>query len=116
MFDVKKVDWNQAWKEGRANSASLRQDQQSWDARAPSYAKAASETKYADKLLDIMKPQPHWHVLDMACGGGTLAMPLAKHVKMITAMDFSHRMLAILNEQCRDQRDQQHQDDTGEMG
>ena len=102
MFDVKQVDWNQAWKEGRVKSAIFRQDQQSWNDRAPSYAKVASESRYAEKILDIMKPLPHWHVLDMACGGGTLAVPLARHVEMITAVDFSNPMLAILNRRCQD--------------
>ena len=100
MFDIKAIDWNQAWKERRAGSTAHRRGEQFWDARAPSYAKAASETKYAEKLLNIMKPQPHWQVLDMACGGGTLALPLAGQVEMITAVDFSHSMLAILKGRC----------------
>ena len=102
MIDVGKINWSQAWKEGRADGASLRQDQQSWDERAPSFAKAASETQYAEKLINIMKPQAHWQVLDMACGGGTLAVPLAKQVNTITAVDFSYPMLAILQGRCRE--------------
>ena len=101
MFDVREVDWNQAWKEGRTDSPPHGQDEKSWNKRAPSYSKAASETQYAETLFDIMKPQAHWQVLDMACGGGTLAVPLAKRVQMVTAVDFSPHMLAILNGRCR---------------
>jgi SAM-dependent methyltransferase len=101
MVDVREVDWNQVWKERRACSTSHRNDERFWDERAPSFAKAASETKYAEKLLNIIKPQAHWQVLDMACGAGTLTVPLAMQVKIITAVDFSHSMLAILNERCR---------------
>ena len=102
MFDIKEINWNQAWKEQRAGSIPHRKEQRFWDERAPAYAKAASETKYAEKLFEIMKPQAHWQVLDMACGGGTLTVPLAKQVKMVTAVDFSDPMLAILNDRCRD--------------
>jgi len=37
----------------------------------------------------------------MACGGGTLAIPLARKVKSITAVDFSERMLEIVEQRCR---------------
>jgi len=38
----------------------------------------------------------------MACGGGTLAIPLAEKVKSITAVDFSARMLEIVAQRCRE--------------
>jgi SAM-dependent methyltransferase len=102
MFDVREVDWNQVWKEGRTVSVPHRQDEQSWDERAVSYSKAASETQYADAFIAIMQPRAHWQVLDMACGGGTLAVPLARHVQRVTAVDFSQHMLAILNKRCHE--------------
>ena len=48
-----------------------------------------------------MEIKPEWTVLDMACGGGTLAIPLAQRVKHVTAVDFSPNMLAIVNRRCR---------------
>jgi SAM-dependent methyltransferase len=44
----------------------------------------------------MMEPQADWTVLDMGCGGGTLALPLATRVKEITAVDYSDKMLALL--------------------
>lgn len=49
-----------------------------------------------------MSIRPDWTVLDMACGGGTLAVPLAPFVKKITAVDFSENMLSIVRSRCEE--------------
>lgn len=102
ILDLREIDWNQAWREGRKSATSPVRDEKFWDNRASSYAQAASETGYAEKFLAIMNPRAHWQVLDMACGGGTLAIPLANRVKAVTAVDFSSSMLAILQKRCQD--------------
>jgi SAM-dependent methyltransferase len=43
-----------------------------------------------------MSPNPDWTVLDVGCGSGTLALPLARRVRSVTALDFSPRMLEQL--------------------
>jgi SAM-dependent methyltransferase len=96
MLDVRACDWNQVWQAQRAKRSAHKRDDQFWDKRAPSFAKAASETDYAKKFLKILKPQPHWNVLDMGCGGGTIAVPLSKMVSSVTAVDFSAKMLDAL--------------------
>lgn len=67
-----------------------------WNRRAPSFADHAGKTFYPDSFIKIMNPEPSWTVLDMGCGGGTLALPLAGRVKHITAVDFSEKMIEIL--------------------
>ena len=37
-------------------------------------------------------------ILDIGCGPGTLAVPLAKRVKEVIAIDFSAQMLEELNQ------------------
>lgn len=39
-------------------------------------------------------------MLDVGCGPGTIAIPMAPKVAYITALDFSRRMLAILQTRC----------------
>ena len=102
--DVEEIDWNQAWKESKAKRTSGPRDNRFWDRRAPSFAKHTTETVYPGAFLEIMAPRPRWSVLDMACGGGTLALPLARRVRRITAVDFSDRMLDILNGKCEEER------------
>ena len=100
VIDVRDVDWNYVWQVQRARQGSRKRDTRFWDGRASSFAKAASETAYADQFLAIMKPEAHWTVLDMGCGSGTLAVPLAGLVSSITAVDFSTQMLTVIGDRC----------------
>lgn len=102
MFDIREVDWNKAWKDGRGARTGPARDERFWNERAPEFAKAAGETKFAEEFLTIMEPRMHWRVLDMGCGSGTLAIPLAKQVNNVTAVDFSPQMLAILKGRCKE--------------
>ena len=77
----------------------MRRDAAYWDGRAHSFAKA-TETSYRDQLLALMNPEPDLPVLDMGCGSGTLAVPLAKQVACVTAVDFSSEMLDVLCRRC----------------
>lgn len=67
---------------------------------------AATAQKYVDSqihasgmwLQDLVKltnPQPDWHVLDVATGGGHTALAFAPHVAQVTATDFTPPMLAV---------------------
>ncbi|HOP41611.1 MAG TPA: methyltransferase domain-containing protein [Geobacteraceae bacterium] len=71
-----------------------------WDTRATTFSDHAEHTGYAEKFLGLMPIESGWSVLDMACGGGTLAIPLAQKVRSITAVDFSRNMLEILGKRC----------------
>ena len=86
----------------RATRSSAVHDPCFWDKRASSFTEYATGTGYAESFLQLMKVNPDWTVLDMACAGGTLAVPLAGKVKNITAVDFSENMLRILEKRCRD--------------
>jgi len=94
------ADWNRAWREMRTSKPSPARHAKFWDGRSRSFAKHVTRTGYAEKFLEIMEPRPEWTVLDMGCGAGTLALPLADKVQTITAVDFSERMLSILREEC----------------
>lgn len=97
-----KADWNRAWREMRTDRPSPARHAKFWDGRSRSFAKHVTRTGYAERFLKIMTPEPEWTVLDMGCGAGTLALPLAEKVKSITAVDFSEKMLSILQEECKE--------------
>lgn len=98
MHTFRNIDWNRAWcadRKVRANS----HDKEFWDRRAPSFAQHVQEDDtddYVDSFMRIMNAQPGWSVLDVGCGPGTLACPLAKIVRQVTAIDFSPVMIDIL--------------------
>ncbi len=45
------------------------------------------------RLVDIVLPQVHWTVLDVACGGGHTALRFAPHVARVIATDIAPKML-----------------------
>ncbi len=69
--------------------------------QAPEFAEYTASTGYPERFIDLMDVEPYWTVLDMACGGGTLAVPFAEKVKAIVAVDFSSNMLSIVRDRCR---------------
>jgi len=71
-----------------------------WDERAREFAEYTASAKYPEAFLRILNPRKSWTVFDMACGGGTIAVPLADKVRRITAVDFSPRMLEIVEQRC----------------
>lgn len=72
-----------------------------WDRRARTFSEYASDTGYPEEFIRILQPRMKWTVLDVGCGGGTIAIPLSGKVKSITAVDFSQRMLDIVDWRCR---------------
>jgi SAM-dependent methyltransferase len=92
------IDWNEAWRVARASAT--RKDSQAWDQRAPSFARHAGRSAYVEAMLELLDLDPDWTLLDVGCGPGTLALPLAHRVRSVTALDFSPRMLDLLRERC----------------
>ena len=93
------IDWNEAWQAARERSG-RRGSKEGWDRRAPSFARNASKSGYVERMLELMAPDPAWTVLDVGSGSGTLAVPLARRVRSVTALDYSPRMLDILRDRC----------------
>jgi len=77
-------------------------DLEFWEKRSSSFAQHAGKTRYPNEFLKLMRLAPELTVLDMGCGGGALAVPLAGKVKKVTAVDFSPNMLAIVGNICRE--------------
>jgi ubiquinone/menaquinone biosynthesis C-methylase UbiE len=66
-----------------------------WDAIANSYAMDVMPyfALYAEEALRIAEPGSSAHILDVACGPGTLAFLAAPRVARVTGIDFSPRMI-----------------------
>jgi SAM-dependent methyltransferase len=100
MLTIEELDWNRLWREDRKTCTTVR-DKEHWNRRAPLFAQivqANDNDDYVGPFMRIVNAQPEWSVLDVGCGAGTLAAPLAKIVRQVTAIDFSPAMLALLEE------------------
>jgi len=52
-----------------------------------------AQGKSLELLVALTKPQPHWHMLDIATGGGHVAYAFAPHVARVWASDLTDEML-----------------------
>ena len=90
------TDWNDEWK--ALQIARERSDDSTvWDAKAKSFpVKHGSQQGYVADFLRLADVQPGETVLDMGCGTGALATPLAIAGHHVVACDFSQGMLDVM--------------------
>jgi len=90
------------WIELRANALAQKGWQEKgpdqWDKKARSFAGRNKSAAYVDLVLSQLPLDPSYNVLDIGSGPGTLAIPMAKKVRSVTAIDFSRGMLDTLEE------------------
>ena len=97
---IEEIDWNELWKKAMLNSSWRKRQRDSvefWNRRARRYNEAV--TRRADRIQRIIAKlpvDPECTVLDIGSGPGTLAIPLAKIVRHVTAVEPSKGMLECL--------------------
>ena len=96
------TDWNEEWKALQV-ARNHPDDPAEWDARAATFgSKHGSHGEYVGHFLTLANVLPGESVLDMGCGNGALATPLAQAGHPVIAADFSRGMLdAMTADQAR---------------
>ncbi|MBA7538177.1 2-methoxy-6-polyprenyl-1,4-benzoquinol methylase, mitochondrial [subsurface metagenome] len=97
------INWNELWKVMRSSSVWRRTlDEPAgsfWDKRAKQFNESMMQNRErAEKQIAKIVLNPEYTVLDVGAGTGRLAIPVAKQVKSVTAIDPSKGMLACLQE------------------
>jgi len=87
------IDWHQLWLNARSKKSWQSKGAKEWNKKASSFSQRTWQTTYASQFLQQAQIAPTDTVIDMGCGPGTLAIPLAKIVRCITAIDYSEGML-----------------------
>lgn len=92
------LDWRALWLAERKE----RDDTENaafWNRKAASFSATCQRSRYAQEYLDLAGVRSGETVIDMGCGSGTLALPLASEGHHVTACDISTGMLERLREQ-----------------
>ena len=100
------INWNELWKVMRSSSPwrrTLDEPASSFydERRAKHYNKYVMQNGFKghrERQIAKIALNPDYTVLDIGSGPGTLAIPIAKQVKSVTAIDPSRGMLACLQE------------------
>ena len=90
------IDWNELWLVEQKKKSYKRKKKKDWNKRAASFAKRTADSDFSTLFIEKMNPDPAWSVLDIGCGPGTLAIPLAQGGVHVTALDSSDGMLEQL--------------------
>jgi len=102
-IEIQDLDWNLLWQQARKKKTSPSRESADWDKKAASFARRTTGSVYTKKFLALLNPRPEWSILDIGCGPGTLALPLATCCRQVTALDFSGNMLTILKKRVSQQ-------------
>jgi SAM-dependent methyltransferase len=95
-----KTDWNQEWLKViggvRTPDSAAFWNEKATRCRKTGHLLHNSDDPYVQTFIDYAGILPGETILDIGCGPGALAIPLAKAGHPVTAVDFSQKMLAIL--------------------
>lgn len=98
---VNQVDWNHLWRESRKQRTWQGKTQADWNRRSAGFARRNTASQYVTEFVCRLSLRPDMTVLDVGCGPGTLAIPIARQVRSVTAMDFSSEMIERLGSRCK---------------
>lgn len=92
MF-LERFDFAAMYKEHKKQTIFKGKSAEDWDEKSKEMAPRMQKSEYVDDFISRMDLEGDEVVLDVGCGPGTLAIPLAKKVKHVIAIDFSRKML-----------------------
>lgn len=98
MMDVKEINWSSIWRDGILFFAGEADKTASWDNAADRWNAIIKKDNYGQKVLETINIEPDWTVLDVGCGPGLLAIPLARKCRHLTALDISSQMLKLMKQ------------------
>ena len=90
-------DWNAEWMR-LSDQREVAHDAAFWDRRAPDFRGGGEASPYVAGFIGGMCLRPGESILDVGCGSGALALPLARAGHDVTALDFSAGMLGVLRQ------------------
>jgi len=98
------IDWNELWQNARRKKSWNSKKVSDWDKKAASFARRNQNSPYVSLFLSRLPLDESMSVLDVGCGPGTLALPLAKMVKSVTCIDYSPAMLELVEKEAGRQK------------
>jgi len=96
MIFLKQIDFARMYREHKSATDFKGKNSYDWDDKSKDMAASVLNSPYVNDFISRMDITGDEVVLDIGCGPGTLAVPLAKKVKQVIAIDFSEKMLAEL--------------------
>lgn len=97
------TDWACLWQQQMQNATFKGIDAAFWDNWARSLPIKLEHSGYVEEMMNRLKLSPEDSLLDVGSGTGALAIPLARRVRRVTALDQSLYMLDIILKKAKDE-------------
>jgi len=95
-------DWNAEWMR-LSDRREIAHDAAFWDRRARHFRGGDEASPYVAGFIELLRARPGESVLDVGCGSGALALPLARAGHPVMGLDFSAGMLDLLRRQAAEE-------------
>lgn len=87
------IDWAERWCSNRMHATLTESTLHYWSDRAQRFKATSHPMGYARMFLERTDVRDGETIIDMGCGAGTLALPLAMQGHRVVACDYSQQML-----------------------
>lgn len=98
------IDFNEIYKEQKEKSSFRSKSKEAWDKKAVSMNQRVHNSIYNEQFLKQINLDGIESLLDVGCGVGNLSLIFAKRLKEVYSLDYSTKMLEILEENAKKEK------------
>lgn len=95
------IDFNKIYEEQKEASTFKMKNKDDWDTKADSMNKKVHKSIYNEQFLKLLDLDGIDSLLDVGCGVGNLSLLLATKLSKVYSLDYSFRMLELLEENAK---------------
>lgn len=97
------IDFNKLYMEQKEATTFKMKSKEAWDIKADSMNKRVHKSIYNEQFLKFLNLEKIDTLLDIGCGVGNISLKLAPKLSKIYCLDYSTKMLELLNENAKKQ-------------
>lgn len=101
-MNIDDIDFNELYVQQKQHTTFKSKSKEDWNKKASSMAAKVFDSIYNQKFIDLMRISKGNSILDVGCGAGNLSCEFAKNFEHVYAIDYSSKMLEILNKKCNE--------------
>ncbi len=98
------INFNEIYKEQKEKSSFKTKSKEAWDKKAISMNQRVHNSIYNEQFLKQINLDGIESLLDVGCGVGNLSLIFAKKLKEVYSLDYSSKMLEILEENAKKEK------------
>lgn len=98
------IDFNELYKKQKEETTFKAKGKEAWDKKAFSMNQRVHQSIYNEQFVERLDLDGIESLLDVGCGVGNLSLKLAPKLKKVYSMDYSPKMLELLEENAKDRK------------